>query len=48
VMNRDLNTKGCGDFFFGKLEEPEPAGLDRCGLAGTWTMDDNAGGLCHY
>ena len=48
VMNRDLNTKGRGDFFLGKLEEQQPTGLDRCGLAGTWTMDDNAGGLCHY
>lgn len=47
VLNRDLNTKGRGDFFVGKSNEP-PAGLDLCGLAGTWTIDDNAGGLCHY
>jgi indoleamine 2,3-dioxygenase len=47
VMSRDLNTKGRGDFFLGKSEE-QSSDLDRCGLAGTWTIDDNAGGLCHY
>jgi indoleamine 2,3-dioxygenase len=47
VMNRDLDTKGRGDFFLGKSKE-QPAGLDLCGMAGTWTIDDNAGGLCHY
>lgn len=47
VMNRDLSTKGRGDFFLGK-PEVEPASLDQCGLAGTWTIYDNAGGLCHY
>jgi len=47
VLNRDLNTKGREDFFLGKSDE-KPAGLDFCGLAGSWTVDDNAGGLCHY
>jgi indoleamine 2,3-dioxygenase len=45
VMNRDFSTKGGGDFFLGKVEEPEEG---ECGLAGTWTIDDNVGGLCHY
>lgn len=47
VLNRDLSTKGREDFFLGKSDE-KPAGLDFCGLAGSWTVDDNAGGLCHY
>jgi indoleamine 2,3-dioxygenase len=46
VMNRDISTTGQGNFFLGKSEEQLGAGL--CGLAGTWTIDDNAGGICHY
>lgn len=47
VMNRQTSTTGQGDFFLGKSEEQLGAGL--CGMAGTWTIDDdNAGGLCHY
>jgi indoleamine 2,3-dioxygenase len=45
VMNRDFSTKGQGDFFLGKEEEPTDG---ECGLAGTWTIDDNVGGICHY
>ena len=48
VMNRDLNTKGRGDFFLGKGEEQLDGEVDFGGLAGSWTIDDNAGGLCHY
>ncbi len=48
VMNRDFSTKGQGDFFLGKNEEAPADDLEMCGLAGSWTIDDNAGGLCHY
>jgi len=48
VMNRDFSTKGQGDFFLGKLDEQPDGGLELCGMAGTWAIDDNAGGLCHY
>ncbi|KAA8565294.1 hypothetical protein EYC84_011017 [Monilinia fructicola] len=48
VMNRDLNTKGTGDFFVGKLDERTDGGLELGGLAGTWTLDEEVGGLCHY
>jgi indoleamine 2,3-dioxygenase len=47
-MNRDFSTKGQGDFFLGKSDEPPNDDLGICGLAGSWTLDDNAGGLCHY
>lgn len=45
VMNRDFSTRGQGDFFLGKEEEPTDG---ECGLAGTWSIDDNVGGICHY
>lgn len=49
VLNRDFSTKGQGDFFLGKKLDEEPgAELDSCGLAGSWTVEDNAGGICHY
>jgi indoleamine 2,3-dioxygenase len=48
VLNRDYSSKGQGDFFLGKLEENSSGELESCGLAGSWTIDDNAGGLCHY
>lgn len=48
VMNRDFSIKGQGDFFSGKLNEPPADDLDTCGLAGSWKLDENAGGLCHY
>lgn len=48
VASREFKSKaGQGDFFLGKLDEHPDEKLD-CGLAGTWTLDDNAGGLCHY
>lgn len=48
VMNKDYSTTGQGDFFLGKVDEHADGGLDVCGMAGTWAIDDNAGGLCHY
>jgi indoleamine 2,3-dioxygenase len=48
VMNRDSSTKGQGDFFLGKSDKQLDDGLELCGMAGTWTIDDNAGGICHY
>jgi indoleamine 2,3-dioxygenase len=48
VMNRDLSTKGQGDFFLGKVDEHADGTVEFGGLAGTWTIDDAAGGLCHY
>jgi indoleamine 2,3-dioxygenase len=48
VLNKDTSTKGHGDFFLGKVEEHPADGADVGGLAGTWTIDENAGGLCHY
>ncbi|TGO37129.1 hypothetical protein BHYA_0105g00210 [Botrytis hyacinthi] len=48
VMNRDLNTMGKGDFFVGKLDEQPDGALELGGLAGTWTLDDEVGGLCSY
>lgn len=47
VASREFKAnKGHGDFFLGKLDEADE-GLET-GLAGTWTIDDNAGGICHY
>lgn len=48
VMNRDFSTEGQGDFFLGKIEEHPDDEVALGGMAGTWTIDDNAGGLCHY
>jgi indoleamine 2,3-dioxygenase len=48
VMNRDISTKGQGDFFLGKVDEHADGTVEFGGLAGTWTIDDAAGGLCHY
>ncbi|KAI9055608.1 hypothetical protein LZ554_000553 [Drepanopeziza brunnea f. sp. 'monogermtubi'] len=45
VMNRDFSIKGSGDFFSGKLNTVDAN--DTCGLAGTWALDEHAGGLCH-
>ncbi|KAE9375302.1 indoleamine 2,3-dioxygenase alpha type [Stipitochalara longipes BDJ] len=44
VMNRDFSTKGQGDFFLGKEEATD----GECGLAGTWSIDENVGGICNY
>ena len=48
VMNKDYSTKGREDFFLGKIDEHADGGMELCGMAGTWTLDDNSGGLCHY
>ncbi|KAL7623546.1 tryptophan 2,3- dioxygenase [Parahypoxylon ruwenzoriense] len=48
-MNRQTKVAGQGDFFLGKDEKPdtdEP--LVEHGLAGTWTMDGESGGICNY
>ncbi|KAK3682847.1 Indoleamine 2,3-dioxygenase [Podospora appendiculata] len=54
-MSRVIRTEGQGDFFAGKPEEG--AGLlassttqevEVAGLAGTWTIDDDVGGICNY
>ncbi|KAK3349082.1 Indoleamine 2,3-dioxygenase [Lasiosphaeria hispida] len=49
-MSRQIRTEGQGDFFAGK---EEGAGLVKeevevAGLAGTWTIDDDVGGICNY
>jgi len=48
VMNRDFNSQGQGDFFLGKLDTPIGDDNGLCGLAGSWALDENAGGLCHF
>ncbi|KAK4186773.1 Indoleamine 2,3-dioxygenase [Podospora australis] len=53
-MSRQPRAPGQNDFFAGKPEEG--AGLqvqntkevEVAGLAGTWTMDDDVGGICNY
>ncbi|KAH8902361.1 Indoleamine 2,3-dioxygenase [Coniochaeta sp. PMI_546] len=54
-MSRVLRAEGKNDFFFGKPEEPIVPGVgaateevEVAGLAGTWTIDDDVGGICHY
>lgn len=48
VMNRGDDPIGKGDFFLGKIDEHADGDLEVNGLAGTWTMDSDGGGLCHY
>ncbi|PQE21109.1 indoleamine 2,3-dioxygenase protein [Rutstroemia sp. NJR-2017a WRK4] len=48
VMNKESNWQGQNDFFLGKLDEHPDGGLQLGGLAGTWTIDEEVGGLCHY
>ncbi|RDL39129.1 Indolic compounds 2,3-dioxygenase-like protein [Venustampulla echinocandica] len=48
VASRDFRTKGKGDFFLGKLNGHADGEVDHAGLAGTWAVDDSAGGICHY
>ncbi|KAK1752295.1 Indoleamine 2,3-dioxygenase [Echria macrotheca] len=48
-MSRQIRTEGQGDFFAGKPDEG--AGREEvevAGLAGTWTIDDDVGGICNY
>lgn len=54
-MSRVLRAEGKNDFFLGKPEEPIVPGVgvateevEVAGLAGTWTIDDDVGGICHY
>lgn len=48
--SRQIKTEGRNDFFLGKTAEPlvveEP--VVEHGLAGSWTIDDDVGGICHY
>jgi indoleamine 2,3-dioxygenase len=47
IASREFNTRGKGDFFLGKLDDHDGEVVD-VGLAGTWTIDDNGGGICNY
>ncbi|KDN63909.1 putative indoleamine 2,3-dioxygenase [Colletotrichum sublineola] len=48
-MSRTVKTEGKGDFFLGKPGQPGgEVGVEVSGLAGTWTIDDDVGGICHY
>lgn len=44
-MNRLPRKEGKGDFFLGKEERPFEE-VEVAGLAGTWTMEDDFGGIC--
>lgn len=49
-MKRQVRTEGRGDFFLGKPEDGAPVeeDIEVKGLAGSWTMDDEVGGICLY
>ncbi|KAK0386665.1 hypothetical protein NLU13_6500 [Sarocladium strictum] len=49
-MKRKIKSEGVGDFFAGKPEEGAPVEQDVevKGLAWSWTMDDEVGGICLY
>jgi indoleamine 2,3-dioxygenase len=55
-MSRQPRTEGQGDFFAGKPDEgaglpvhsAETEEVALPGLAGSWTMDDDVGGICNY
>lgn len=50
-MKRQIRTEGRGDFFLGKPEQGAPLETEDVevkGLAGSWTMDDDVGGICQY
>jgi indoleamine 2,3-dioxygenase len=59
-MSRQLKTEGQGDFFAGKPDEgaglqvevgvnaAETQVVTVPGLAGSWTMDEDVGGICNY
>lgn len=50
-MSRQVRAEGKNDFFFGKPDHPvgpNVAEVELAGLAGTWTMDDDVGGICNY
>lgn len=48
LMGKTPSFPGKGDFFLGKVEEHADGDIEVTGLAGTWTMDSDGGGLCHY
>jgi indoleamine 2,3-dioxygenase len=48
LMNKTPSLPGKGDFFLGKVDEHADGDIEVTGLAGTWTMDSDGGGLCHY
>lgn len=50
-MKRQIRTEGKGDFFLGKPDQGAPIETEDVevkGLAGSWTMDDDVGGICLY
>lgn len=48
-MSRQPRREGAGDFFRGKENGPGPVEeVEVPGLAWTWTMDDDVGGICSY
>lgn len=50
-MKRQIKTEGRNDFFLGKPEfgaSLDTEDVEIKGLAGTWTMDDDVGGICQY
>lgn len=50
-MKRQIKHEGKGDFFLGKPHQGVPVETDDVevkGLAGSWTMDDDVGGICLY
>ncbi|KAF7552360.1 hypothetical protein G7046_g7433 [Stylonectria norvegica] len=50
-MKRQIRTEGRGDFFLGKPDQGAPLEAEDVeikGLAGSWTMDDDVGGICSY
>ncbi|KAI1432684.1 indoleamine 2,3-dioxygenase [Xylaria sp. CBS 124048] len=48
-MSRQTKASGQNDFFLGKAEQvPLDEPLVENGLAGTWNMDEDVGGICNY
>ncbi|KAM0321387.1 hypothetical protein ACHAQA_010151 [Verticillium albo-atrum] len=48
-MSRTNRAEGRGDFFMGKPDPSPPVDeVQVGGLAGTWTMDEEVGGICNY
>lgn len=49
-MSRQTKVSGQNDFFLGKEEQAEVIDepVVEHGLAGTWTIDDEYGGICNY
>lgn len=47
-MKRQIRSTGNGDFFLGKPEGVQTEDVDVKGLAGSWTMEDDVGGICLY